>query len=101
VPGYTLACTLVIVGMTVWMIPPALLAERLSGRFGGRVVGLYRFTADLAIVVAPALVGWLIERGGFGVAASAVAVVTALSAGIVAVVLARPRYARWWRTRRR
>jgi len=100
VPGYTLACTLVIVGMTVWMIPPALLAERLSGRFGGRVVGLYRFTADLAIVVAPALVGWLIERGGFGVAASAVAVVTALSAGIVAVVLARPRYARWWRTRR-
>lgn len=99
-PGYTLACTLVIVSMTVWMIPPSLLADGLSGRLGGRVVGRYRFTADLAIVVAPAAVGWLIERGGFGVAAGAVAVVTGVSACVVTAALARPRYALWWRTRR-
>jgi MFS family permease len=100
VPGYTVACILIIVGMTVWMIPPSLLAERLSGPFGGRVVGLYRFTADLAMVVAPAAVGWLIERGGFGVAAGAVAVVMASCACFAAVVLARPRFAPWWKARR-
>jgi DHA1 family multidrug resistance protein-like MFS transporter len=100
VPGYTVACILIIVGMTVWMIPPSLLAERLSGPFGGRVVGLYRFTADLAMVVAPAAVGWLIERGGFGVAAGAVAVVMASCACFATVVLARPRFAPWWKARR-
>jgi MFS family permease len=88
--SYTLACTLTIVGMTVWMIPPALLADRLAGRVGGRVVGLYRFTADLSMVVAPAGVGWLIERGGFGVAAGGIAAVVAAAAAVVAVVLGRP-----------
>jgi DHA1 family multidrug resistance protein-like MFS transporter len=100
VPGYTVACILIIVGMTVWMIPPSLLAERLSGPFGGRVVGLYRFTADLAMVVAPAAVGWLIEHGGFGVAAGAVAVVMASCACFATVVLTRPRFAPWWKARR-
>jgi len=88
VVSYTLACTLIIVGMTVWMIPPSLLAERLSGRFGGRVIGVYRFTADQAMVVAPAAVGWLIGRGGFGVAAGAIAVVVAAAAGVAAIRLA-------------
>jgi MFS family permease len=93
VPSYTLACTLVIVGMTVWMIPPSLLAERLSGRVGGRVIGVYRFTADLATVVAPAAVGWLIERGGFGAGAGAIAVVLAACVSVVVANLARRRLA--------
>jgi MFS family permease len=94
VPSYTLACTLVIVGMTVWMIPPALLADRLAGRVGGRVIGLYRFSADLGMVVAPAAVGWLIEHGGFGVGAGAIAAVVATSASVAGAVLAPRRRAR-------
>jgi MFS family permease len=87
-PTYVLACTLVIVGMTVWMIPASLLADRLAGVSGGRVIGRYRFTADLAMVVAPTAVGWLIEQGGFGVGAAFIAVVVATCAGVAAVVLA-------------
>jgi hypothetical protein len=77
------------VGMTVWMIPPSLLAERLAGQLGGRVIGLYRFTADLAIVVAPAAVGWLIEHGGFGAGAAAVGSVLTIAAGVVVAGLTR------------
>jgi MFS family permease len=88
---YTLACVLMIVGMTVWMIPPSLLAEQLSGPLGGRVIGLYRFTADLAVVAAPAAVGWLIQHGGFGAAAAAVGAVLVLAAGVVVIGLARRR----------
>jgi MFS family permease len=93
--SYTLACTLVIVGMTVWMIPPSILAERLAGRVGGRAIGWYRFTADLGMVAAPVTVGWLIEQGGFGAGAAAVAVVVVACAGAVVAGLAPRRPARW------
>ena len=86
-PGYTVACGLVIVGMTAWMIPASLLAEHLHGRFGGRAVGMYRFTTDLGMVGAPATVGWLTEWGGFGVGAAAVALVVATSGGVAGLVL--------------
>jgi MFS family permease len=85
--GYTLACTLVIVGMTVWMIPASLLAEHLHGRFGSRAVSLYRFTTDLGMVAAPTIVGWLTGRHGFGVGAAAVALVLAGSGGAAGLVL--------------
>jgi MFS family permease len=96
-PGYTLACTLVIVGMTVWMIPPSLLAEQLHGRFGTRTVGIYRFITDVGMVVAPATIGWLTDRGGFGVGAAAVALVVGVCGGVVGVVLGPGR----WRSVRR
>ena len=66
VAGYTLACTLVIVGMTVWMIPASLLAEHLHGQFGSRAVAAYRFITDLGMVAAPVIVGWLTGWRGFG-----------------------------------
>jgi MFS family permease len=88
--GYTLACTLVIVGMTVWMIPASLLAEHLHGRFGSRAVGLYRFITDLGMVAAPAIVGWLTGQGGFGVGAAAVALVL-VGCGAVAGLVLGPR----------
>jgi DHA1 family multidrug resistance protein-like MFS transporter len=86
-PGYTLSCTLVIVGMTVWMIPPSLLAEHLHGHFGTRTVGIYRFITDVGMVVAPATIGWLTGWGGFGVGATAVALVLVGCGGVVGVVL--------------
>jgi MFS family permease len=86
-PGYTLACTLVIVGMTVWMIPASLLAEHLHGRFGSRPVAVYRFVTDLGMVVAPAIVGWLTGRGGFGMGAAAVAAVLVGSGATAGLVL--------------
>ena len=85
--GYTLACTLVIVGMTVWMIPASLLAEHLHGRFGSRAVAIYRFITDLGMVAAPAIVGWLTGWRGFGMGAAAVAVVLVGSAAVVGLVL--------------
>lgn len=94
--AYTLACGLVIVGMTVWMIPASLLAEHLHGRFGGRAVGTYRFVTDLGMVTAPVTVGWLIGRSGFGVGAGAITLVLAVSGGVAALVLG----ARRWRPTR-
>jgi MFS family permease len=89
-PGYTVAAALVIAGMTVWMIPPALLAEHLGGRFGGRAVGVYRFVADLGMVTAPVVVGSLSEWGGFGLGAGVIALVLAASGGVAALALRRP-----------
>jgi MFS family permease len=90
---YTLACGLVIVGMTVWMIPASLLAEHLHGRLGGRAVGVYRFVTDLGMIAAPVTVGWLIGQGGFGVGGAAIATVLTASGGVAALVLGtrRPR----------
>lgn len=86
-PGYTLACTFIIVGMTVWMIPPSLLAEHLHGRFGSRAVSMYRFICDVGMVVAPVIVGSLTGWGGFGVGAAAVALVLVGSGVVIAIVL--------------
>ena len=85
--AYTVACGLVIVGMTIWMIPASLLAEHLHGRFGGRAVGTYRFVTDLGMVLAPITVGWLIGRAGFGAGAAAIAVVLIVSGGVAGLVL--------------
>jgi MFS family permease len=85
--GYTVACALVIAGMTVWMIPASLLAEHLHGRFGSRQVGLYRLITDLGMVLAPAIVGWLMGRGGFRVGAGALALVVVASGCVAGLVL--------------
>jgi MFS family permease len=95
--GYTVACALVIAGMTVWMTPASLLAEHLRGRFGSREVSVYRVVTDVGMVVAPVFVGWLTERGGFGLGASAVAIVVVASGGVAGLVLGR----HWRRPRRR
>jgi MFS family permease len=96
-PGYTVACAFVIVGMTVWMIPPSLLAEHLHGRFGSRTVSMYRFICDLGMVVAPVIVGGLTGWGGFGVGAAGVALVLVTSGVVIAIVLGPSR----WRSGRR
>jgi MFS family permease len=87
VPGYTLACTFVIVGMTVWMIPASLLAEHLHGQFGSRAVAVYRFITDLGMVAAPVIVGWLTGWRGFGTGAAAVAIVLFACAAVGGLVL--------------
>lgn len=94
--GYTLACTLVIVGMTVWMIPASLLAEHLHGRFGSRTVSIYRVVTDAGTVAAPILVGWLTGWAGFGVGAAVIALVLIAGGAAAALVLgpARRRPAR-------
>jgi MFS family permease len=91
--AYTAGCTLMVLGITGWMVPPALLAEHTE--FGGRAAGIYRFVSDFAYILAPLAVGWLIELGGFSAAGTVLAVVfaTALLAVVGAFGLARPRRA--------
>jgi MFS family permease len=83
--------TLLVLGISAWMVPPVLLAERLPGGFRGPAAGLYRFVSDLAYVLAPGAVGWLIGRGGFDLAASAMAGLFAVAALVSLLVLTSPR----------
>ena len=77
--AYTVACSLLVVGMTVWMIPPALLAERMPSGFRGKSAGLYRLITDLGFIIGPSLIGFLIERWGFRMGVAALAAVLAIS----------------------
>jgi len=65
IAGFGVAATLLILGLTTWMVPPVLLAERLPGGFRGPAAGLYRLVSDFAYIIAPGSVGWLIGRHGF------------------------------------
>jgi MFS family permease len=84
---FGVGATLLVLGITVWMVPPVLLAERLPGGFRGPAAGLYRFVADLGYVAAPGAIGWLIGRGGFTLAASTMAGLFAAAAAASLVVL--------------
>ena len=88
--GFGVGAALVIFGLTAWMVPPVLLAERLPGGFRGRAAGLYRFVADLAYIVAPGSVGWLIGRHGFRATGLAMAGLFLAAGGVAAAVLGRP-----------
>ena len=89
--GFGAGATLLVLGIAAWMVPPVLLAERLPGGFRGPAAGLYRFVSDLAYVLAPGAVGWLIGRGGFDLAASAMAGLFALAAVVSLFALTAPR----------
>jgi predicted MFS family arabinose efflux permease len=69
------AFVVVVSGMSVWMLVPALLREHLGPDFRGRSAGLYRLVSDLGFILGPATVGWLIGRYGFPAAALAIAAV--------------------------
>jgi MFS family permease len=87
VVGFGLGATLLVLGLTAWMVPPVLLAERLPGGFRGPAAGLYRFVADLAYVLAPGAVGWLIGHGGFVLAGATMAGLFGVAAVVSLVVL--------------
>jgi hypothetical protein len=72
--------------ITAWMVPPVLLAERLPGGFRGPAAGVYRVVADLAYLVSPGAVGWLVGRHGFRAAGLAMAGLF-LAAAVTAVAL--------------
>ena len=63
--GFGIAATLLVLGLTTWMVPPVLLAERLPGGFRGPAAGVYRLVSDFAYIIAPGAVGWSIGRHGF------------------------------------
>jgi MFS family permease len=78
--GFGVAATLLVLGLTTWMVPPVLLAERLPGGFRGPAAGVYRLVSDFAYIIAPGAVGWSIGRHGFRATGF-------LMAGLVAVAL--------------
>jgi MFS family permease len=87
--AYTVAFSLVVAGMSVWMIPPALLAERMPSGFRGKSAGLYRLITDLGMITGPSLIGFLIEQWGFRMGLAALAVILALSVCLSATLLPR------------
>jgi len=95
--AYGAAYTLLVGGMSVWMAAPGLLVERLGSRFRGKAAGTYRLAIDLAMIIAPGLVGWLIDIGGFRAAGVALALIISLSLSLSLAFLrghARPSPAR-------
>jgi MFS family permease len=91
--GYGIAFALLTAGMSVWMTAPALLAEHLGSRFGGKAAGLYRLVTDFGFILAPATVGWLIQHAGFVAAAAAIAAVLMVSILMSLLHLRHPRAA--------
>lgn len=89
VAGFGAAATLLILGLTAWMVPPVLLAERLPGGFRGPAAGVYRLVSDFAYIIAPGSVGWLIGRHGFRATGLAMAVLFAAATGVAIAVLGR------------
>jgi MFS family permease len=73
--GYGVAFACLVSGMSVWMSVPALMAERMGSGFRGKAAGLYRLVTDFGFVVAPASVGWLVDRYGFPAGGVAIALV--------------------------
>jgi MFS family permease len=90
VAGFGVGATLLLLGVTAWMVPPVLLTERLPGGFRGPAAGLYRLTSDLAYIVAPGAVGWLIGRHGFRAAGYAMAALFLLAAAAAIAAVGRP-----------
>jgi MFS family permease len=91
--SYGVAFVILTVGMSVWMTVPALMAEHLAGGFGGKTAGLYRLVTDLGFIVAPATVGWLVDRLGFASGAAAIAAVLVVSILLSTCFLRNPRRA--------
>ncbi len=89
VAGFGAAATLLILGLTAWMVPPVLLAERLPGGFRGPAAGVYRLVSDFAYIIAPGSVGWLIGRHGFRATGLAMAVLFAAAILVAIAVLGR------------
>ncbi len=73
------------------MLVPALMREEL-GDFRGRSAGLYRLVTDLAVILSPAIVGWLIGASGFATARLSIAIVLAAALTLAALSLFRKRH---------
>jgi MFS family permease len=76
---YGVAYALLVAGMSVWMAAPALLAEHLGPRFRGKAAGTYRLVVDLGLILAPGLLGLLIDLFGFRTAGFVLACTIAAS----------------------
>jgi MFS family permease len=89
--AYGVAYTLLVAGMSIWMAAPALLAEHLGPRFRGKAAGTYRLVVDLGLILAPGLLGWLIDLFGFRTAGLVLACTIAASLALSLGFLRAPR----------
>ena len=88
---YGVAYTLLVAGMSIWMAAPALLAEHLGPRFRGKAAGTYRLVVDLGLILAPGLLGALIDLFGFRTAGVVLACTIAASLALSLRFLRAPR----------
>jgi predicted MFS family arabinose efflux permease len=78
-------------GFAAWGVPSAALALLTRGERLARTMGIYRLLVDGAVVIAPWLVGVLIERYGYGLPARLSALLVAITALLVVQGLRPPR----------
>jgi predicted MFS family arabinose efflux permease len=71
-------------GFAAWGMPSAALVLLTPGKRLARTMGLYRLLVDGAVIVAPWLMGILIERYGYNIPARSAAVLVACTALLVA-----------------
>lgn len=67
-------------GFACWGLPPALSTDWIPPARRGAILGVYRFMVDLGFILGPWTVGVALGRGGFLIAAWAVAGLTGASA---------------------
>lgn len=60
-------------GLVIWNVPSALVADLRLGPRQGFVLGLVRVAGDVATFLAPVVLGYLVERGGYQAASWSVA----------------------------
>jgi predicted MFS family arabinose efflux permease len=86
---FTLSTVLISMGVLANSMQSGLVADLVPERLVGRGMGMYRFTADLGVVIGPLILGVLLDRFGF-LAASVAGAIVVLS-GVVAITALVPR----------
>ena len=82
-PAYLLVSIGLHTGFAAWGMPSAALALCTSRERLARTMGVYRLLVDGAVVIAPWLIGMLIELYGYGLPAWFTAVMVTLTALLV------------------
>lgn len=85
--SYVLISAVQSLGFLMNAVPTSLLGDALPGPARARGVVLYRFIADAAILVAPIIMGYALEIGGFDTAKIVAVVPTVAILGVLALLM--------------
>lgn len=78
-PGYALGLSVIALNASANGVAPALIGDLLAAPYRPMAAALYRFVADLAILIAPFFIGLLFDRFGAGLTIPIVASIAGLA----------------------